>query len=161
MKITSNLTFRSWRLACSLVAQECLRDLQCGTWFPSGLLLLAGNIGMSSFLHASKAWHLPMTYLCRLWKQNLVNLEGPSTRNLDCLNPERNVVGSALRPHEPGRLGHWIRNLLKPVLRVERFQPTSGSVFVDTWSAHILTPLRNCPTWTPHAPPCNLSLNPN
>ena len=157
MKIASNLTFRSWRLACSLVAQECLRDLQCGTWFPSGLLLLAGNIGMSSFLHASKAWHLPMTYLCRLWKQNLVNLKGPSTRNLDCLNPERNVVGSALRPHEPGRLGHWIRNLFES-------SPQSGKVGtrqrirvrVNGRSAHFLTQWRNWPTWTPR----NLSLNP-
>ena len=32
--------------------------------------------------------------------------EGPFTQSLDCLNPERNVVGAASRLHEPGGLGH-------------------------------------------------------
>ena len=32
--------------------------------------------------------------------------QGMFTRSLDCLNPKRNVVGLASRPHEPGGLGH-------------------------------------------------------
>ena len=40
--------------------------------------------------------------------------------------------------------------------------PTRQQICVreDARSAHFLTLWRNCPTWTPHAPPRNLSLNP-